>query len=114
MEKGWGLAIRAHLTWFPTIRFRSLRDTVYPGERLSFPGTVGAPFLSHCLDPQGCHCLFRRAAGLWVSGLLRLSGQGLSASLSEGRLGGGAGEPAVAFGGYVSLLSSVNIHQAAN
>lgn len=50
MEEGWGLGTRADLTWFPTIRFRSLRDGLYPGEHLAFPWAVGAPFLSHSLD----------------------------------------------------------------
>lgn len=67
--KGWGLGIRTDLTWFPTIRFRSLRDSLYPGEHLSFQGAVGALCLSHCLD-LGCRCLFRRAPGLSLSGLL--------------------------------------------
>lgn len=98
MEEGWGLGTRADLTWFPTIRFRSLRDGLYPGEHLAFPWAVGAPFLSHSLD------LATVIAASDVRQVFGVSFQGLSVSSYKGRLGGGAGEPAVAFGGSIFPL----------
>lgn len=52
MEQGWGLGTHAELTWFATIRFRSLRDGLYPGEGPAFPKAVGAPFWSHRSHPS--------------------------------------------------------------
>lgn len=50
MDEGWGLGNPCRSDLVSDHPVPLFADGLYPSERLAFPGAVGAPFLSHCLD----------------------------------------------------------------